>query len=275
MNKRPLTKEERFGLTTTVGAHIFILLLAILIMTRPPENERVAFIEITLGEFRDGTMAQFSQEQNATVATRPRPTPVPTERPRPQPVTEQQERVERQEETAKPVDLPEQTEEIQEEVVTTPETERIDPSVEVVEENLEEQLVQPETPVREAETEREGALTSGDIRGRIGSVEADQGTGRDQDRSAPYTLEWEGDIERSPLQQPMPSYTAEVEAIITVRFEVRPDGTVGRIIPIRRMSPELEREVNRTLRSWRFSRLPGGLPQEPQFGVITFRFVLD
>ncbi|MCA1802214.1 MAG: hypothetical protein LC662_07125 [Rhodothermaceae bacterium] len=274
MKRRKLTQEEKFGLTTTVGAHIFLILIAILIITRPVEDDRIAFIEITLGEFRDGTLAEFSQEQNPVVATRPRPTPVQAEIPRPEPVREQQEQVERQE-TAKPVELPEQTQDIQEEVVATPETRQIDPTVVIREENREEQVVRPETPVREAETEREGALTSGDIRGRTGNIEADQGTGRDLDRSAPFTLEWEGDIERAPLQQPLPNYTAEVEAIITVRFEVRPDGTVGRITPIRRMSPELEREVNRTLRSWRFSRLPGGLPQEPQFGVITFRFVLE
>jgi outer membrane biosynthesis protein TonB len=274
MKRRKLTNEEKIGLTTSVGAHLFLLIIALLIMSRPPQDERLAFIEITLGEFRDGTLAEFSQQQNPVVATRPRPTPVQPERPRPEPVRQQQEQIERQE-TAKPVELPQQTQDIQEEVVTTPETREINPRAVPREENREEQVVRVETPVRVAETEREGAETSGDPRGRTGNIEADQGTGRDLDRSAPFTLEWEGDIERAPLQQPLPNYTAEVEAIITVRFEVRPDGTVGRIIPIRRMSPELEREVNRTLRSWRFSRLPSGLPQEPQFGVITFRFVLD
>lgn len=274
MIRRKLTREEKTGLTTSLGAHIFLLIIALLIMSRPPQDDRLAFIEITLGEFRDGTLAEFSQQQNPVVATRPRPTPVQPERPRPEPVRQQQEQIERQE-TAKPVELPQQTQEIQEEIVTTPETREINPRAVPREENREEQVVRVETPVRVAETERDGAETSGDPRGRTGNIEADQGTGRDLDRSAPFTLEWEGDIERAPLQQPLPNYTAEVEAIITVRFEVRPDGTVGRIIPIRRMSPELEREVNRTLRSWRFSRLPSGLPQEPQFGVITFRFVLD
>ena len=85
---------------------------------------------------------------------------------------------------------------------------------------------------------------------------------------------WEGDIQRAPLQQAMPRYVVEVEAVITVRFEVRADGTVGRVQPLQRMNPELEREVLNTLRSWRFSRLPSSVPQESQWGRITFRFVL-
>jgi TonB family protein len=77
------------------------------------------------------------------------------------------------------------------------------------------------------------------------------------------------------MVQPLPSNQTNEEAVISVRFEVHPDGSLGRIIPLRKMNPELEREVMRTLRSWRFSRLPSGVPQEPQWGIITFRFVLD
>lgn len=94
-------------------------------------------------------------------------------------------------------------------------------------------------------------------------------------RSTPYDLQWEGELDRTPMVQPLPSNQTNQEAVITVRFEVKPDGSIGRIIPLRQMSPELEREVMRTLRSWRFSRLPSGVPQEPQWGTITFRFVLE
>lgn len=92
---------------------------------------------------------------------------------------------------------------------------------------------------------------------------------------SPYELQWEGDIERAPMAQPLPTNVANAEAVITVRFEVRPNGTVGRIIPLRKMSAELETEVMRTLRSWRFNRLPKGIPQQPQWGTITFRFITD
>jgi hypothetical protein len=94
-------------------------------------------------------------------------------------------------------------------------------------------------------------------------------------RSAPYDLQWEGELDRTPMVQPLPSNQTNQEAVITIRFEVKPDGSIGRIIPLRQMNPELEREVMRTLHSWRFSRLPSGVPQEPQWGMITFRFVLE
>ncbi|MEX0823416.1 MAG: energy transducer TonB, partial [Balneolaceae bacterium] len=117
--------------------------------------------------------------------------------------------------------------------------------------------------------------TSGDVDGTTGEVNVDQGTGNTSDKSAPYALEWEGELDRSPMIQPLPSNETNEEAVITIRFEVNPDGSLGRVRPLRKMNPELEREVMRTLRSWRFSRLPAGVPQEPQWGTITFRFVLE
>lgn len=94
-------------------------------------------------------------------------------------------------------------------------------------------------------------------------------------RSSPYNLQWEGNLDRSPMVQPLPENVAGFEAVISIRFEVLPNGSIGRIIPLRKLDPDVEREVMRTLRSWRFSRLPSGVPQEPQWGSITFRFVLD
>lgn len=90
-----------------------------------------------------------------------------------------------------------------------------------------------------------------------------------------FELNWEGDIARSPMVQPLPDNTTASEATITIRFEVKPDGTMGRIISLKKINPELEREVMRTLRSWRFSRLPSGVPQQSQWGTITFRFVRE
>ena len=41
------------------------------------------------------------------------------------------------------------------------------------------------------------------------------------------------------------------------------------------MNAELETEVQSILRSWRFSRLPSSVPQQPQWGTITFQFVFS
>lgn len=272
MKGRKFTEEERFGIVFTSIVNTLIIILTLLIYSGGDPEERVAFIEVTLGEFSDGTTAQFNEVRNAEVATRRNParevTPVPE--PERQPIEEP---TRQQQEPAKEVELPEQVEIVNEEIVSTPITEVIDPTV--TNEPVREQAVRVERQAQRDETESEGAENSGDVRGIRGSVDADQGTGLDPVRSAPFQLEWEGEIQRAPVVQPLPNYTVEVEAVITIRFEVRPDGTVGRIQPIRRMNPELEAEVTRTLRSWRFSRLPASMPQESQFGVITFRFVLN
>lgn len=273
MFRRKFTEEERFGLVFTSIVNTLIILLTLFIYSGSQIEERTAFIEVTLGEFRDGTTAQFNQERSPEVATRRNPSRDVTPEPEPQrqPIEEP---AQQREEPAKEVELPEQVEQVQaEEVVTTPETEVVDPTVR--NEPVTQEQVRVEQRAERDEVERDGAESSGDIRGIRGRVDADQGTGLDPVRSAPFQLEWEGEIQRAPVVQPMPNYSVEVEAVITVRFEVRPDGSVGRIQPIRRMNPELEAEVTRTLRSWRFSRLPASMPQESQFGVITFRFVLD
>lgn len=272
--KRQLDDENRFGAGITALLHLVLLIIALLYTVDFKLEDRSAYIEVTLGEFRSGTLAQRAPVQREQVATRPNPPQQPPERPNPE-ITRPVETPQRpMEETTKPVDLPDQVEEIiSEEVVETPQTEVIDPrALEVTEDIVEEEMP---PMAQEAERVEEGVAESGDVRGSRGNPNVDQGTGFTPDRSAPYDLQWEGELSRSPMLQPLPSNQTNEEAVITIRFEVFPDGSLGRIIPLRKMNPELEREVMRTLRSWRFSRLPGGVPQEPQWGTITFRFVLD
>lgn len=112
------------------------------------------------------------------------------------------------------------------------------------------------------------------ISNKVSELKNDLESEKNENEShSPYELKWEGDLDRAPMVQSLPKNTSNSEAVITVRFEVQPDGTVGRVIPLRKMNPELEREVMSTLRTWRFSRLPGGAPQQTQWGTITFRFV--
>jgi|GEM_PF-895105 TonB family protein len=132
-----------------------------------------------------------------------------------------------------------------------------------------------DTGTEEAEEVQEGVTERGDERGLEGDVNVDQGTGNTDDSSPPYQLHWEGELDRTPQVQPLPSNPTNQEATVTIRFQVNPDGSIGQIFPLKKMNPEFEREVMSALRSWRFSRLPPGVPQEPQWGTITFRFVLD
>ena len=266
--------EDRFGWGITGAIHLVLIIIALLYTIDFKIDNRAAYMEVTLGEFRSGALAERAPVQREQVATRPNPAPTPPEVPEPevvQPVETPQTPVE---EITKPVDLPDQIEEIvSEDIVETPPTEIIDPNVVEVTEDLVEEVSPPQT--MESEQIREGVAESGDERGSRGDPNVDQGTGHTPDRSAPYDLQWEGELNRSPMVQPLPTNNTNEEAVITIRFEVHPDGSLGRVIPMRKMNPELEREVMRTLRSWRFSRLPSGAPQEPQWGTITFRFVLD
>ncbi|MCH8568623.1 MAG: TonB family protein [Balneolales bacterium] len=274
IKNRKLTREERFGLTVSVTTHLVLLLIALLIIGSPDEQDRVAFMEVTLGEFREGAPARQAPEpqpeQQPDPVTQPvDDTPEPTP-PQTQPA----------EDASQSVELPEQTEPvISDDVVVTPPSEVIDP--EIVQPDPEPE-VQPEpvpepepVPVPVTPRPRPGSLLDGDPDSNTNQNPVTEGTGRDDDRSAPYILEWEGNITRQAQANPLPNYTVDVEAIISVRFTVRPDGSVGSVTPVRRSDPDLENEVIRTVRSWRFNRLPSGAPQEDQRGLVTFRFVLE
>jgi len=268
-----LHKEDRFGLMITGGVHLVLLILFLLYTFNINNNIRPSFIEVQFGEFKTGTPTQFAEEKAQKVATRPKPSeekPEKTKPEKPKPVEEKKSTTQK---TTKPVDAPDQKEDVKEKEIKTPETDKVEPKKETSKKQKKEVTVPPKT--EKDEVQKEGAKTSGDKKGNTGELNADQGTGNQQDKSAPYQLKWEGDIERSVRQQDLPQNTTNHEATIIIRFEVKPDGSIGRIIPLKKMNPELEREVMHTLRNWRFSPLPSGVPQQSQWGTITFHFVLD
>ncbi len=267
------TEDDRLALYVTFGLNTALLLFSLWFTLDMNRNARPSYIEVEFGEFKTGQLAEYSEVKNEEVAQRPNPSETEPEQPveeAPEPEVTPQETTEEQ---TKAVDLSDQTEEVQEDPVSTPETEKIDPNQE--ENKPEEEEVEVPPVAKENEESTDGAKESGDVDGARGDLNSDQGIGNDEEKTSPYELKWEGEIDRSPMVQPLPENTSNTEGVITVRFEVRPDGTVGRIIPIKKMNPELEREVMSTLRTWRFSRLPGGVPQQTQWGTITFRFVFD
>lgn len=271
--KLDFDNEDQFALAVTGGVHLVLFVIFLLYTFSIEANVRPSFIEVEFGEFKTGTPAEYAEEQAEQVATRPDPSETEPEDPEPEtpdPVEEQQTTTE---ETVKQVDVPDEVEEVDEEELETPDTDKVEPEEETATEEQKEVTVPPKT--EEDEVQQEGAESSGDEQGNTGELDADQGTGNQQEKSAPYELNWEGDVDRDPMVQPLPENTTDEEATITIRFEVKPDGTIGRIVPLKKMNPELEREVMSTLRSWRFSRLPSRVPQQSQWGVITFRFVLE
>lgn len=272
-DKTNITEEQRFGITVSVATHLVLLLIAWLIYSTPQEEERVALMEVTLGEFQEAAPAQTGPEPIDEPEDTPEPDPQPE--PEPEPAEPEPETPPLTEPEA-PVELPEQPEPvISDEVIETPETQEPDPESIPEPEPEPEPELEPE-PAEEPEPEpRRPSLLGGNPAESSDRDSSEDGAGRDDESSAPYSLEWEGDISRDPQTNPLPEYTVDVEAVITVRFAVEPDGTVGSVTPLRRTDPDLENEVVRTVRQWRFNRLPSGVPQETQHGVVTFRFVLD
>ncbi|MCZ6875674.1 MAG: energy transducer TonB [bacterium] len=79
---------------------------------------------------------------------------------------------------------------------------------------------------------------------------------------------------REPLSRPSsPKVHVEIESEITLKFWVRPDGVVGRIVPERKGDTVLEAAAIRYLEGWRFTPLPLYEPQVEQWGLITVRFL--
>lgn len=265
-----LNKDESLGLVVSAALHIAVLMLAFLIKLESVPEPAFAFIEVSFGEFQQGRPTAMASERNDAVATAKNPSAAETT---PDPEQQKNETA-AQTETAKSAELAKQTQDIKDEtVISTPKSENLNPQKTT--EEAKKEVKASAKDVKKADEDKEGAESSGDVKGKTGSTSAQQGSGEDEALSAPYQLTWEGDVVRKPLSELKPAYNGEVEAIIKVRFQVRPDGTVGQMMPLIKMNPELEREVFRTLRTARFSKLPAGAPQQPQWGIVTFRFVLE
>jgi TonB family protein len=80
--------------------------------------------------------------------------------------------------------------------------------------------------------------------------------------------------EREPLSRPpLPEVVVSADSEITLKFWVRPDGVVSRIVTMRKDNAALEATAIRYLAGWRFSPLLPRETQEEQWGTITVRFL--
>jgi TonB family protein len=77
---------------------------------------------------------------------------------------------------------------------------------------------------------------------------------------------------RQVVYKPSLPKTAGAEGEIELKFWVLPDGTVGRIVPIKRGNPLLEGEAIRYLKKWRFN--PLNKAEGEEWGIIPIKFVL-
>lgn len=275
--------EDRQAILFSVTLHAILLLLAWFVALEPQTRFQTSMLEVTYGELEQGSPLPPNEpleeetdetpEQEEEVMPEPPESQEP-ESPEPEPTDSEVEEAESVE--PNPTTEPEPEPDIEQEseiVDTQPETQP-DPQPEpdpITEPSPEPEVepTQPQYTVEQPETEPQAPIED------AAASDAEEGDAADDELQSPYELKWEGELGRDPRVQPLPINRTNTDATITIRFEVNPDGSIGRTLPIQRMNPELEREVMRTLRNWRFNPLPSRVPQEAQWGTITFRFVVE
>ena len=241
-----MNRNDYIGLGASLVLHALLGLFLAYMTTDAREGPQLGYVEVEFGAFRSGRPVEAVDE--APEASSPETETPPPETP---------------------------PEEVEEEPVTDPEPEPVEepPQDPVSEETIaptEEETVPPEN---QNEPQPEEGADEQESDDETGAESGDPGDGADEEKSAPYNIEG---LNRDPLRAPLPQYTEQVNATIRVQIVVGPDGRVTGVIPLRMGgSPELQDEVQRVLRQWRFNALPAGAPQENQRGVVTFTFRLE
>lgn len=92
-----------------------------------------------------------------------------------------------------------------------------------------------------------------------------------------FDISWGGKGERKIYNYPLPDYPQGVEKEINIRlrFSIRPDGTVGTIMPLTKADTKLENAAINSLRQWRFEPLSPSQKQSEQIAVIVFPYRLQ
>lgn len=110
-----------------------------------------------------------------------------------------------------------------------------------------------------------GGITSGSGLGSRGSGKG-KGTGFGD-------IDWGGGGNRVVLSKTLPKFPngVKTEGEIKIRFQVMADGTVGKMIPLQKADPLLEKAAMDALKKWRFNPLEENIVME---GTIPLNFVL-
>lgn len=75
------------------------------------------------------------------------------------------------------------------------------------------------------------------------------------------------------FRPPPPAAPVSAEGEIELKFWVLPDGTVGRIVLLRRGDLALEAAAIQNLKQWKFNSLPPDVRVPEQWGTLRFRFL--
>jgi TonB family protein len=92
------------------------------------------------------------------------------------------------------------------------------------------------------------------------------------------SIDWGGEGGRRLLSGRIPKYPeglTDKQMVVVLQFTVFPDGSVGRIIPVRKTDEYLEHAAIAALQTWRFEALPPQVNKKMQVGKVPFNFKLE
>ncbi len=136
-------------------------------------------------------------------------------------------------------------------------------------------------PAKNLASEHKGADSNSDSKKSIGapSTGSDDGTGlgiagTGRGKGEGWgDIDWGGGGNRVVLVKKKPPFPHGAQpATIRIQFRVRPDGTVGRMVPLQKADPRLEQAAMEALRLWKFNPIPGSIEMT---GVIPFQFKVN
>ncbi len=237
-----MKRDDLYGIGTSLGVHLLLLIVLSLMGVAATDQIPMGFIEVEFGPYSEG---------RPTVRAPVQPTPEVHDPVEAEPDVVEQPAVSPPEEV-KSVDLPDQAAEVlDEETIEEPEADTIAPEETQSREEIED-------PVPEPETETVQPLGSGSLDASEGEQAGDEGTSNEAERTAPFQIEG---LNRATVSTPLPVYSEQVNALISIRITVDPQGRIVRRIPLMKGNPQLEREVMDALLRWRFNPLPPNAPQ--------------
>ncbi len=148
-------------------------------------------------------------------------------------------------------------------------------------ENKEEKKQKDKVKTPEAKnTDKDGVKTAPkDDKGKQGNQNKggnpNPGTGGGTTYGTGYSIGWGGKGKRAVLSWNVPKYPpgVNIEGNVVLSFTILPNGTVGSVVPVKKLDPKLDNLSINALKTWRFEKLPAG-ETFVQTVTITFPFRL-
>lgn len=244
-----MSRKDWIGLSLSVSTHALLLLALSFVLAKPAPTPQFGYIDVDLGPLQapdpgiDTSQDDPTEDAQTSGATDLAPVEEAIDDPASAPPPEIDEA-----ETVEQVDSPSS-------------------STEGLTDASDDVLLRPQNNVQ--------SLTSKGSTGGNQATAQDPLEGQGPGAQSLYNIQGEL-LNRSLLRSdPMPRNVESVRGRMTVQLVVSPSGQVTGVVPIRRISPAVDREVLNAVRQWVFQPLAGNVPQQSQRGTIEFIFTAN